>query len=68
MTPPAVAGLVMSGAARILVPVRTPRVADPPLLNRTLAVFAPSDNGENRTAAVQVAKLATMPAQVVDIT
>ena len=58
----------MIGATIILVPVSTPKVDDPPLSKRTLAAFAPNNSGENRTEAVQVAKLATIPAQVVDIT
>ena len=68
-TPLALAGLVITGAAGSLVPARAPNVNDPALpANRTLAVFAPSVSGENRTTAAQVPVLATMPVQVVDST
>ena len=67
-TPPAVVGLLMTGAAGTLFPVRLAKVDDPPLLKRILAVLAPSDCGVNRTAALQLAVLATIPLQVVETT
>ena len=67
-TPLAVAGLVMTGAAGTLFPVRLAEVDDPPLLKRTLADLEPSDCGENRTAALQLAVLETIPLQVVETT
>ena len=58
----------MTGAAGTLFPVRLAKVDDPPLLKRTLADLEPSDCGENRTAALQLAVLATIPLQVVETT
>ena len=49
-------------------PVRLAKVDKPPLSKRTFALLVPSDCGEKRTDAVQLAVLATMPAQVVEIT
>ena len=67
-TPLAVVGLVMTGAGGTLVPVRLAKVDKPPLSKRTFALLVPSDCGEKRTDAVQLVVLATMPAQVVEIT
>ena len=50
------------------VPVRLAKVDDPPLSKRKFAVLAPMDCGEKRTVPAQVAMLATMPTQVLDIT
>ena len=68
VTPPAVDGLVITGAAITPVPVRLARVDDPPLSKRKFAALAPMDSGEKRTVPVQVAMLATMPTQVLDKT